>query len=76
MAKIDVGDIIIIALRDGSIIKERRGVIIDKHKRHWKHPKKEWSYTVEWLDNHEQTTIYESEKGIRWFKRWTTRKNK
>lgn len=68
MAKVDIGDMVAVAIWDGSNKKERRGIVVNKHKRHWKHPTKEWSYTVEWFDSNEQVTIYESEQGTGWFK--------
>lgn len=78
MAKIDIGDMIVIAVWDGSSKKERRGIVINKHKTFWKHQlNKEWSYTVEWLDSNERTNIYESEQGTGWFKcSLAARKNK
>lgn len=78
MAKVDIGDMIVIAVWDGSDRKERRGIIINKHKTFWKHQlNKEWSYTVEWLDSNERVSVYESEQGLEWFKcSLTARKNK
>ena len=77
MAKVDVGDMVAVAIWNGSHKKERRGIVVQKQRSLYRHASdKEWAYTVEWLDSNEQTRVYESEQGTQWFRCLTTLKSK
>ena len=76
MAKVDIGDMVAVAVWNGSYKKERRGIVVDRQRSLYRHGGKEWSYTVEWLDSNEQTKVYESEQGTQWFRCVTTLKSK
>ena len=75
MAKVDIGDMVAVAVWNGSYKKERRGIVVDRQRSLYRHGK-EWSYTVEWLDSNEQTKVWESEQGTQWFRCLTTLKSK
>lgn len=75
MAKVEIGDMVAVAVWNGSNKKERRGIVVERQRANnrWG---KEWSYTVEWLDSNEQTKVWESEQGSQWFRCVTTLKSK
>jgi hypothetical protein len=77
MSQVDIGDMIAVAIWDGSHKKERRAIVVDKHRATTKHrTTKEWTYTIEWLDSNEHDKVYESEQGSRWFRCVTILKSK
>lgn len=75
MAKVEIGDMVAVAIWNGSNKKERKGIVVERQRANNKH-NKEWSYTVEWLDSNEQTKVWESEQGSQWFRCVTTLKSK
>jgi hypothetical protein len=67
MASVKIGDMVAVAIAEGSYKKERRGIVIERERVNYRHGDKEWTYTVEWLDSNERTKVYESDRGSQWF---------